>query len=181
MRGEFEDSKVCDVRFKHYRRSKSGQASVWGTRVREGSWVLHLDEDADADVDIPEPSSSLLLKQLSMIRRFSSSNRSARLMPGAAMLSSPSGHSPIRRILTGAADGRRREARMAWLLSSNARGTKGRVPDDVAARGQVVVELFSGCNCDKGLRLKVEADALVTVYRNASSMLGTGVALGYMH
>lgn len=29
----------------------------------------------------PEPSSSLLLKQLSMMRRFSSSNRSARFMP----------------------------------------------------------------------------------------------------
>lgn len=30
---------------------------------------------------VPDPSSSLLLKQLSIIRRFSSSNRSARLMP----------------------------------------------------------------------------------------------------
>lgn len=39
----------------------------------------------------PEPSSSLLLKQLSMMRRFSSSKRSARLMPGAvAMVASPS-------------------------------------------------------------------------------------------
>lgn len=40
----------------------------------------------------PEPSSSLLLKQLSMMRRFSSSKRSARLMPGAVadMVASPS-------------------------------------------------------------------------------------------
>lgn len=38
----------------------------------------------------PEPSSSLLLKQLSMMRRFSSSKRSARLMPGLAdMVASP--------------------------------------------------------------------------------------------
>lgn len=40
----------------------------------------------------PEPSSSLLLKQLSMMRRFSSSKRSARLMPGAGadIVASPS-------------------------------------------------------------------------------------------
>jgi hypothetical protein len=39
----------------------------------------------------PEPSSSLLLKQLSMMRRFSPSKRSARLMPGLAdMVASPS-------------------------------------------------------------------------------------------
>lgn len=95
MRGEFEDSKMCYVRFKHYHRSKASVSM--GTLVRGDSWVLHLEADvnADADVDIPEPSSSLLLKQLSMMRRFSSSNRSARLMPGADMLSSPSGHSPI--------------------------------------------------------------------------------------
>lgn len=39
-------------------------------------------ENLDGDENsAPEPSSSLLLKQLSMIRRFSSSNRSARLLP----------------------------------------------------------------------------------------------------
>lgn len=93
MGREFEDSKVCYIRFKYYRRSRASVSM--GARAQVDNWAVDLDVDADVNSDIPEPSSSRLLKQLSIMRRFSSSNRSARLMPGADMLSSPSGRSPI--------------------------------------------------------------------------------------
>lgn len=88
----------------------------------------------------PEPSSSLLLKQLSMMRRFSSSKRSARLMPGLAdMVTSPSVRN-LRRALEpvggefGCFDGRR----TAWGLAdggySRTTGQRG-VQNDVAGPG----------------------------------------------
>lgn len=64
IRRKLEDSKMCDIGLQDWR---------WNV-----SWIQ--DCAALGRGNAPEPSSSLLLKQLSMMRRFSSSNRSARLM-----------------------------------------------------------------------------------------------------
>lgn len=76
MGRELENAKMCYVGFQDCRLAVNRQPSVmgrapissivWGDEMERGS---------------PEPSSSLLLKQLSIIRRFSSSKRSARVRP----------------------------------------------------------------------------------------------------
>lgn len=89
----------------------------------------------------PEPSSSLLLKQLSMMRRFSSSKRSARLMPWAVadMVASPSVRN-LRRALepVGWVAGRFGSRRAAGQLADGGYSRAARqreVQDDVAGPG----------------------------------------------
>lgn len=128
---EFKYPQVCYVGFKHCR--GRGATVSMSRELEKGGGRGPVS-------GTPEPSSSLLLKQLSTMRRFSSSKRSARLMPGLPdMVASPSVRN-LRRALGPVGgvpecfDGRRTAGEVADGGYSRTAGQRD-VQNDVAGSG----------------------------------------------